>query len=66
MPTNNGLRTYDERHARWRAMVAQWRCSYCDCHDHARTVLNPVCTICKHIHLLPARDRQTPAPTTME
>jgi hypothetical protein len=62
MPKNNGLLTDDARHARWRAMVSAWRCAFCDCHDHARTVLNPVCTRCKHTHLFGAADRQTPAP----
>jgi hypothetical protein len=58
MPTNNGLLTYDERHQRWRAMVGQWRCQECACIDNERTVLNPVCTRCTHIHLLGAADRQ--------
>ena len=52
-----GLLTYDARHQRWRAMVGQWRCSYCACRDNTRTILNPVCARCKHIHLLPAQER---------
>jgi hypothetical protein len=60
MPQTRAPHDYAARHARWQTMVRQWRCSYCPCTNHQRTVLNPTCQSCKHIHLMPARDRVLP------
>lgn len=50
MSENPGLLTYDERQARWRALVAAWPCPQCPCPHNHRGIVRAVCQTCSHVH----------------
>jgi rubredoxin len=39
---------------RWHRLVSSWVCQLCDCTQNHRSILDPTCKSCAHVHV-PAR-----------
>lgn len=42
---------------RWRQLVTSWVCQLCGCTHNRRSILDPTCKTCRHIHV---PKRETP------
>lgn len=41
---------------RWRQLVTSWVCQLCGCTLNRRSILDPTCKTCRHIHV-PKREK---------